>query len=758
MHESAANSSVPDIAMTTTNSYTTNGSSRKQAPMPVVTTSGVGAEHGAAGGLPPSKASSSRIFKSRKTGGGSTGNERNMFSNHSRSDPNSFDKSDHQGSSFHSASLPNNHTSGTGNSSSFGHARFAQQPQHTPTKEATLEIPITPKPATTPATTAALAASAVDDAGSVVSSITGAGFDQDLVEELHLALEKMKVELEESRAEAARAVKVAEQAIQSAENSSSKDWNSTVTHKAAEAAAAAQKKSAEAMARARVAEERLEAEKKNALLWKKQLEEAEEQAGHWQTRAAAAEVQRYAVVESLESERKKNAQLLAASNTGITNKEHKSSQEPFDPFSNSFGEILPHDDEVDRLRSKLAMESVRRRKLLDELQDLRGSVRVYCRPHSIARDDSTSQKSILAMASSEVLMLDRSSSSAAEFFGPLSFEFDGILASDLDQQEVYAEFEAICTSVVEGYKVCIMTYGQANAGKTYTMLGKIEHHQDRSVTISDHGIHLRAMKQLFSLLEHRRERYHDTVTMNLIEVHDEKLVDLLAGTPYGETQGKLEGSRRSATRRSETRSEDGSSFQGTSITSNKPKLEIKTNRDGETIVQGVLSVEVSCFDDIYRVWTQSLAGRSRRLAELEMDPQAYEIGSHVIASLKIVSRNISTGVVTSGKMQFVDFASSDISSRRSSDDTWKFANKSLNTVSDVVRARGQYQRTVPYRNSTITHILSDSLEADTKVVLIACVSPEEREVDNTTCTLRFAQDMRKVVVGKATRHVSHSSS
>jgi hypothetical protein len=39
MHDSTANSSVPDIAMTTTNSYTTNGSSRKFAPMPVVTTS-----------------------------------------------------------------------------------------------------------------------------------------------------------------------------------------------------------------------------------------------------------------------------------------------------------------------------------------------------------------------------------------------------------------------------------------------------------------------------------------------------------------------------------------------------------------------------------------------------------------------------------------------------------------------------------------------------------------------------------------------
>lgn len=53
-----------------------------------------------------------------------------------------------------------------------------------------------------------------------VSSIT-AGFDQEVVEELHHALNELRAELEASRAEAARAVKVAEQAIQSAEDCSS---------------------------------------------------------------------------------------------------------------------------------------------------------------------------------------------------------------------------------------------------------------------------------------------------------------------------------------------------------------------------------------------------------------------------------------------------------------------------------------------------------------------------------------------------------
>jgi len=150
-----------------------------------------------------------------------------------------------------------------------------------------------------------------DDA-SAVSSLTGAGFDQEIVEELHQALTDLRAELEGSRAEAARAVKVAEQAIQSAENNSSKDWNSTVTHKAAEAAALAQKRSAEAMAKQRLAEERLSGERKAAAFWRKQAEAAEEEAGVLQTRAAAAEVQRAAMSEELDSERRTANSLVTA--------------------------------------------------------------------------------------------------------------------------------------------------------------------------------------------------------------------------------------------------------------------------------------------------------------------------------------------------------------------------------------------------------------------------------------------------------------
>lgn len=577
-----------------------------------------------------------------------------------------------------------------------------------------------------------------DEDASVVSSITGAGFDQEIVEELHLALTSLKTELEESRAEAARAVKVAEQAIQSAEHSNSKDWNSTVTHKAAEAAALAQKRSAEALAKARMAEERLEQEQKKSAIWRKQAESAAEEAGHWQTRAAVAEVQRAAMAESLGSERQQVASGFVQNPSNAT-----------------------LESELDRLRSKLALERATRRRLLNEVQDLRGSIRVYCRPRAPIGT------STISAPSQEVMILHRERASfktdVSAINAPLSFEFDGILGSDCSQQDVYDEMESVCLSALEGYNSCLIAHGQSGAGKTYTMLGNVKYAANGDVSITDFGIHLRAAQQFFHVLNQRKDRYQETVTFNIVEVSNERLSDLLVGTDLGDTQGRIETSRR--TRSIRVDPQDGASASH----SEKPlRLEIKTNRDGETTVHGLVSVEVTNFDDVLKIWKQSLSKRKQRLAEQAMDFDEHETTSHVIASFKVQSKNIATGVSTWGKIQFVDLAASNIVPRRPSNkktstpeaviagigigSEWKFTNRSMATLAEVITARSQFHRKVPYRNATITHLLSDSLEAYTKVVLVACVSSDLKDLQETACALKFAETVRKVVIGKATKH------
>ena len=422
--------------------------------------------------------------------------------------------------------------------------------------------------------------------------------------------------------------------------------------------------------------------------------------------------------------------------------------------------------EIQRLRSKLAAESATRRKLLHEVQDLRGAVRVYCRPRA------SSGSPTVSMASNEVLLLhrDRAGSKDASNF-PLSFEFDGIFRTDMGQQDVYDELEDVCLGVVDGYNICLMTYGQKGSGKTYSLLGDVKYSfqgkSDVEVIISDHGLHLRAMSQLFSVLSHRSERYQDVVTITIVEVDDERLCDMIAGTKIGETSGRVivedgrAGSRRGKTKRPEAPRDD---------VGGATKLEIKTDHNGETVVSGLLSVEISSMEDVHQLWQQCLAKRLSRLAEQGIDIDEHEGASHVITTVKVVSTNVSTGIGSTGKMQFVDLACSDVTPRHSSSGAkkslapdammsgvgnefeWKFTNKSMTTLAEVVTARSQFVRSVPYRNSTLTHLLSDSLEADTKVIMVACISQDIKDLQATACTLRFASKMRKIVVGKATKH------
>ncbi|KAL7522086.1 hypothetical protein ACHAWX_006771 [Stephanocyclus meneghinianus] len=200
-----------------------------------------------------------------------------------------------------------------------------------------------------------------DDDASHVSSLTGA-VDQEIVEELHQAIIELRAELDASRAEAARAVKVAEQAIQSAENCSSSDWNSTVTHKAAEAAALAQKKSAEAIARARMAEERLSAERKSTAFWRRQAQAAEEEAGSLKTRSAAAELQQSIMVEELASEKRRAARMFASLKEEFGRGEERQAKE----LQSARERRRDLEVEVDRLKGELGRKDEEMRRIHEE--------------------------------------------------------------------------------------------------------------------------------------------------------------------------------------------------------------------------------------------------------------------------------------------------------------------------------------------------------------------------------------------------------
>ena len=298
-----------------------------------------------------------------------------------------------------------------------------------------------------------------------------------------------------------------------------------------------------------------------------------------------------------------------------------------------------------------------------------------------------------------------------------------------------------------------------------------------TIQIQNYGVHLQAMNQLFTIAQHRSERFKDVFSITIIEVHNERIRDLISATETGSRCGHVmiaETKNGMTNTMNVNRKPKMSSHENDDASSGRPsKLEIRTDIHGDTVIQGLVTVEVSSMVDVLSLWQECIAVKTRRLEDQGVDVKQYDAANHVIATLRVKSHNIATGIGTIGKIQFVDLAAADVVPRNQhtndtiTDETanavttttmcmnqndWKFANRSLETFCECIEARMQFDRNVPYRNSTLTHLLRDSLEADTKVILFACISTEPTHINETIAVLKFAAQLRRVIIGKATKH------
>ena len=81
-------------------------------------------------------------------------------------------------------------------------------------------------------------------------------------------------------------------------------------------------------------------------------------------------------------------------------------------------------------------------------------------------------------------------------------------------------------------------------------------------------------------------------------------------------------------------------------------------------------------------------------------------------------------------------------------------NKSLSALGNVICALGNKDNNVggghiPFRDSKLTHLLSESLSGNSKVIMMLCVSPTQICGPETLCSLKFASRCRATKLGRA---------
>merc|ERR1719408_550371 len=71
-------------------------------------------------------------------------------------------------------------------------------------------------------------------------------------------------------------------------------------------------------------------------------------------------------------------------------------------------------------------------------------------------------------------------------------------------------------------------------------------------------------------------------------------------------------------------------------------------------------------------------------------------------------------------------------------------NKSLSALGDVINARATKSSHTPFRNSTLTHLLQDSLSGDSKTLMLLQINPCQDYVEESMCSLQFGARVNAV--------------
>ncbi|KAJ8749567.1 hypothetical protein K2173_026216 [Erythroxylum novogranatense] len=343
------------------------------------------------------------------------------------------------------------------------------------------------------------------------------------------------------------------------------------------------------------------------------------------------------------------------------------------------------------------------RKLYNEVQDLKGSIRVYCRVRPFLSRQSNFLSSVDNIEEGSIDINTPSRYGK----GRKSFSFNKVFGATATQAEVFSDMQPLIRSVLDGYNVCIFAYGQTGSGKTYTMTGPKE------LTEESLGVNYRALGDLFLLAEQRKNTFRYNVAVQMIEIYNEQVRDLLV----------TDGSNR--------------------------RLEIRNSSQNGLNVPDANLVAVSSTSDVIDL--MNVGQRNRAVGATALNDRSSR--SHSCLTVHVQGIDMTSGTILRGCMHLVDLAGSErVDKSEATGDRLKEAqhiNKSLSALGDVIASLAQKNPHVPYRNSKLTQLLQDSLGGQAKTLMFVHISPELDAIGETISTLKFAERVATVELGAA---------
>lgn len=356
--------------------------------------------------------------------------------------------------------------------------------------------------------------------------------------------------------------------------------------------------------------------------------------------------------------------------------------------------------ELQGIAAQLTKESAMRKKYKNELEDLKGAIRVFARCRPMATYELEKGCSTVVEIPNDTTVKVKASR------GDKEFEFDTAFPATCTQDEVFEDAKRLVESCIDGFNVCIFAYGQTGSGKTFTMTGSKQLPGLTPKTIDE-------MYRLF------REKAHCTfkVSTYFVELYNDSLVDL-----YYLLDNKGKGA----------------------AAAEPPKLEIKMDTKKMVFIKNAIIKDVSSADELMLLFDKG--NMERHVGATKMNAESSR--SHSIFSILIECIDSVTKKTTYGKLSLVDLAGSERADKTgAAAERLKEAqsiNKSLSALGDVIAALSEGDKFIPYRNNKLTQLMQDSLGGNAKTLMFVNFSPADYNADETVTSLNYATRVKKI--------------
>ncbi|CAB1426629.1 unnamed protein product [Pleuronectes platessa] len=328
-----------------------------------------------------------------------------------------------------------------------------------------------------------------------------------------------------------------------------------------------------------------------------------------------------------------------------------------------------------------------------------------------------------------------------------AFTYDFVFDIDSEQHQIYQDcVHRLIEGCFEGYNATVFAYGQTGSGKTYTMGTGF----DVNLGPEDKGIISRAVHQLFEGIQNRRLRSQEAgtqppefkVSAQFLELYNEEILDLFDATRDAESRNRKSNIK--------IHEDSSGSIYTTGVTSRLVHSEeellqcLKLGALSRTTASTQMNATSSRSHAIFTIHLCQI----RVCKELQMNGEAENGEVNGVDSGPIAQPEFETLMA---KFHFVDLAGSERLKRTGATGERAREGISINcgllALGNVISALGDQTKKgghVPYRDSKLSRLLQDSLGGNSRTVMIACVSPSDRDFMETLNTLKYANRARNI--------------